>query len=290
MIHVAVSQFHIELIPSWDDYCVKMTRHVTQAVASGAQLLVLPEYAGVEVYGQYEETDRKLFESIQPLLSRYIEFFQTLATNHQLYIQPGSILVKANTGRFYNRAYLFGPRGEYGFQDKIRIVADEKEEDLLECGKKQTLFDTALGFVGIAICYDSEFPELVRNFTRQGAKLIIVPSFTPSNESFQRVFYSCQARAIENQCYVIVASAIGTTRIGDTNYCLEGQANIFSPIDSGFPSGVVNQGNKNEACLVHAQLDFNKLEQVRKHGQVHNFDDFMNMDTRTLSLATLRLE
>uniref|UniRef100_A0A0Q9YD59 2-oxoglutaramate amidase n=1 Tax=Candidatus Berkiella cookevillensis TaxID=437022 RepID=A0A0Q9YD59_9GAMM len=290
MIHVATSQYAIELLPDWQSFADKMNVLVGQAKAQGIHFLVLPEYGGIEIYPQYEATDQALFNGLQPLLPQYIDFFQSLAKKHQIYIQPGSIIVKSAEEQFMNRAYLFGPQGDIGFQDKMQIIADEKEHDLLACGTMQTLFETSFGLIGIAICYDSEFPELIRNFTRQGAKLIVVPSFTPSQESFLRVYYSCQARAIENQCYVLTSSAVGRTKIGDTLYTLEGQANIFTPIDVGFSEGILTQGKKNETALVQATLDFDKLNEVRKYGQVQNFYDYMDMDLSSNSLSKVRLE
>lgn len=290
MIRVITSQYAIEQLPNWQAFVEKMSEWVSQAKAKGADLFVLPEYAGVEIYPQAEEKDEVFFDKMQQLLPQYMDFFQALAKKHQLYIQSGSILVKNAENKFANRAYLFGPQGDIGFQDKIQIVADEKEGDLLARGTTQTLFETSFGLIGIAVCYDSEFPELVRNFTNQGAKIILVPSFTPSKESFLRVFYSCQARAIENQCYVITSSAVGQTRLGDTSFTLEGQANIFTPIDVGFSEGTLAKGQINQPALVAATLDFDKLDEVRKYGQVHNFNDYLAMNTSSCHFSKERLK
>lgn len=278
MITVAASQYVIEPFLDWKKFTNKQTNLAMQAKLNGAQLLALPEYAGIELASGKAANDLTLFTQIQVMLPRYIEFFQQLAVNSELYIQPGTITVQASANRFYNRAYFFGPSGNYGYQDKLQLVASEKSDQLLQPGNTQTLFKTSLGLIGIAVCYDSEFPEIVRNLTNDGVRLILVPSYTPSKQGFNRVFYSCRARALENQCYVLMSSIVGSVTFGGDNEMLHGQANLFSPIDNGFPEdGVVAQGEMDQETLVVGQCDNTLLEQVRIKGQVHQFLDYQAM-------------
>lgn len=274
MINVAAVQYSIQSSLDWKNYTKKQTDLALQAKWQGAQLLLLPEYSGIEVANTNASNDLTLFTQIQVMLPRYLEFFQQLAMDSELYIQPGTIVVQATERRFYNRAYFFSPNGNYGYQDKLQLVASEVSDQLLQTGTNQTLFKTALGQIGIAICYDSEFPEIVRNLTLQGAQLILVPSYTPSLKSFHRVFYSCRARAIENQCFVLMSSAIGEVTFGDSNENLSGQANLFSPIDEGFPDdGILAQGTMNKEELITGSCEFDKQAIVRAKGQVLNFND-----------------
>lgn len=282
MITIAAAQYVIQSSLDWKNFTKKQTHLAMQAKLNGAQLLLLPEYAGIETANETAANDLTLFTQIQVMLPRYLEFFQQLAIDSQLYIQPGTILVHASERRFYNRAYFFSPNGTYGYQDKLQLVASEASDQLLVTGSLQTLFKTALGTIGIAVCYDSEFPEVIRNLTMQGAQLILVPSYTPSLKSFHRVFYSCRARAIENQCFVLMSSAIGKVNFGGDIEELQGQANLFSPIDEGFPdNGIISQGTMNHEEIIVGHCDYDKLEQVRASGQVHNFNDAQQvMETR----------
>ena len=59
------------------------------------------------------------------------------------------------------------------------------------------------------ICYDSEFPELARHLVDQGAFLLFVPFCTDERQGYLRVRYCCQARAVENQCYVVISGNVG---------------------------------------------------------------------------------
>jgi len=286
MITVAAAQYNIQPSLDWKSFTTKQTDLALQAKWQGAQLLLLPEYAGIEIASGNATNDLTLFSQIQVMLPRYLEFFQQLAIDSELYIQPGTIAAQTADRRFYNRAYFFSPNGTYGYQDKLQLITNEVSDQLLQPGITQTLFKTSLGIIGIAICYDSEFPEIVRNFTLQGAQLILVPSYTPSVKSFHRVFYSCRARAIENQCYVLMSSVVGKVAFGNSTENLCGQANLFSPIDEGFTDdGIQIQGNLNQEQLVVGTCDYDKLEEVRLKGQALNFNDSQKLIEKGYTLA-----
>ncbi|WP_245969973.1 nitrilase-related carbon-nitrogen hydrolase [Thiocapsa rosea] len=59
------------------------------------------------------------------------------------------------------------------------------------------------------MCYDAEFPEFGRHLVDQGANIVFVPFCTDERQSYLRVRYCAQARAIENQCYVVMSGNVG---------------------------------------------------------------------------------
>lgn len=290
MITVAAAQYQIQSNLDWKTFTKKQTELALAAKWQGAKLLLLPEYAGIEAAGKQASNDLTLFTQIQVTLPNYLAFYQQLAIDSELFLQPGTILVRAPDRRFYNRAYFFGPNGTYGYQDKLQLVSSEISSELIQPGSTQSLFDTAIGKIGIAVCYDSEFPEIVRNLTLQGAQLILVPSYTPSIKGFHRVFYSCRARAIENQCFVLMSSAIDKTIFGGDQEMLSGQATLFSPIDDGFSDeGIISQGTMNKDEIIVGNCDFEKLEAVRMKGQVRNFEDTQQVLENRYSLMRTQL-
>ncbi|MGD9593119.1 MAG: nitrilase-related carbon-nitrogen hydrolase [Candidatus Berkiella sp.] len=289
MTTIACVQYAIENLATWQDYVHKVTQIVLGAKENGAQLVLMPEYAGIEVITKTVDNDAQLFEEIQHLLPLYLALFQELAKTYQLYIQSGTILVKTQPGRYANRAYFFSPNGDYGYQDKINLVTNEHQNKLITPGDSQTIFDTELGLIGIAVCYDSEFPELIRNYSKAGVKLILVPSYTASMHSFNRVYFSCKARALENQCYLAMSCMVGEVKFGQDLDDLVGQATIFTPIDVGFKAdGILAQGNMNQTNTIIEKISFRKIEQVRAHGEVRNFNDFVN-SKNTYEVLTQKL-
>lgn len=274
MITIACCQYQIEKLPDWQSYTRKIEALVIAAKKQGASLLLMPEYAGIEAACKQFSTDEALFIALQSLLPTYIIFYRQLATTHQIYIQAGTIIEKISAKKFVNRAYLFSPNNTYGYQDKLQLTESEKSLTVLQHGDHQKIFETSLGKIGIAICYDSEFPEIVRRLTQQGASIILVPSYTISLASYHRVFLSCRARAIENQCYVATAYVINSIDLSGETDTTVGQATILGPVDTGFPDdGIIAQGKMNQPMLVVGNISLPNIDQVRKEGQVHNFAD-----------------
>ena len=90
-------------------------------------------------------------------------------------------------------------------QRKIHITPHEANDWVIQSGDKIAVFDTDAGRVGIQICYDVEFPELARILAEQGLDILFVPFWTDTKNSYLRVRHCAQARAIENECYVVIA-------------------------------------------------------------------------------------
>jgi predicted amidohydrolase len=129
--------------------------------------------------------------------------------------------------------------------------------------------------LGIAICYDSEFPLLVRRQVEAGASVMLVPSCTDTLAGYHRVQLSCRARALENQCFVLQAVTVGSSPWSISLDENTGAAGIFGPIDRGFPSdGVLAVGELDQPGWVFADLDLACLAEVRRAGQVKNHADW----------------
>jgi predicted amidohydrolase len=273
MIKIACCQYQIEKFSDWNGYAKKIEALVKQASDSGAQLLMLPEYAGTEI-GGYQPTDHELYAAMQPHLKAYLDLFNKLASLYQIYIQAGSVIEAIAENQYVNRAYFFSPNGEIAYQDKLQLIEYEKSLEVITHGKSQTIFDTALGKIGIAICYDSEFPEIVRKLVNAGAWLILVPSYTVSIAAHQRVFLSCRARALENQCYVATAFIVGEVAVSDPTEHAVGQAGVFGPVEHGYSDdGIIAQGKMNEVGMVTAALLPEQLKEIRNSGKVCLFKD-----------------
>jgi predicted amidohydrolase len=105
----------------------------------------------------------------------------------------------------------------------------ENEDWLISPRKRVQVFETQFGRVAIAICYDVEFPEIVRAAARQDTHILIVPSCTDDRQGFLRVRYCAQARAIENQMYVVHSCTVGSLPMVPAVSLNYGQASILTP-------------------------------------------------------------
>src|SRR5690606_19816354 len=97
---------------------------------------------------------------------------------------------------YRNRAWLIGPAGTAGYQDKIILTPWEKAVWGIRSGDRPRLFETELGRIGICICYDVEFPRIARAMAEAGVDVILAPSCTDTLAGYHRVRVGAQARAL----------------------------------------------------------------------------------------------
>ena len=276
---IASLQYQYDFPKDFAEYQAKISHLVAHEAKQGVKLLLFPEYAGVEMLSFVP------MENLSDYLPRYLELFQNLSHQYQMWICAGTQVTKTSHGIF-NRCHLFAPNRKIAHQDKCFLTPYEVEEGILTKGASLRLFDTEFGKMAIAICYDSEFPLLVKPLVDGGAKLILVPSYTSSLHCFYRVFLSCRARALENQCYVVQSPIIGQTDVEMTY----GAASICGPVDNGFPEdGLIALGTRDVMGSIHAVLDFHKLDLVRHSGQTKNFIDAKTLEKRHLAFESVDL-
>ncbi len=278
-IKIATAQYDIGFFEDWQAYVAKIESWVNDAVANNANLLLFPEYAsmelaslfGPEVYGSLSLQ----LEAMQSVHSDFIALYQGLAVAQQLIIQPGTFPVRQADGSYHNRAYLFTPDGQYDYQDKLQMTRFENEQWFINSGTELKCFDTLFGRIAINVCYDSEFPLLARQQVEMGADLILVPSCTDTLAGYHRVRIGCQARALENQCYVVQSCTVGAAPWSEAVDVNIGAAGIFTPVDRSFPDdGVLVVGELNAVQWVYAEVTLAAIATVRQHGQVFNYRDW----------------
>ena len=272
---IATAAYPLDVLPDWAAYEDKLSGWVDEATSHGADLLVFPEYAAMElatlagpdIAGDLEGS----LHAVADRLDEADAFHAELARQFQVHILAGS--GPATTGlpdgvtRPVNRARLFAPSGAVGVQDKQVMTRFEAEIWDVVPGGPLHLFDTALGRIGILICYDAEFPLLGRALAE--ADLILVPSVTEALSGYTRVRIGARARALENQCVTVMASLVGTASWSEAVDVSVGAGGIFGPPDTGFPDdGVLAAGTLDTPGWTYAQIDRATIDTVRRHGTV----------------------
>lgn len=278
-VKIAAAQYDISFLETWANYQRKAERWVTQAVEQGAKILLFPEYNTMELASLFSEEVYSSLNgqlvALQTIHEAYVHLFQGLAQEHQCYIQAGTFPVRVEEGVYHNRAYLVTPNGDFDFQDKIMMTRFENEHWLISAGTELKCFDTEYGRIAINICYDSEFPLLARKQVEMGANLILVPSCTDTVAGYHRVKIGSQARALENQCYVVQASLVGDAPWSHSVDVNVGAAGIYTPVDYGFPdNGILAVGEFNVPQWVYGTIDLQNCEKIRAKGQVFNYRDW----------------
>ncbi len=165
--------------------------------------------------------------------------------------------------RVRNTSVLLGPDGTtLAVYSKIHLFDIDlpgmehlKESKACVRGDRLVVADTAIGPVGLSICYDIRFPELYRELGRRGARVLCVPSAFTERTGKAHWETLLRARAIENLAYVLAPAQVGHHGGGRTSH---GQAMIVDPWGS-----IVAQVADGEGVAL-AELDFERLERLRR--------------------------
>lgn len=220
--------------------------------------------------------NKKPSEAIRELSKftpQYEALFTRLSIKYNINIIAGSHFVIENDN-LYNVSYLFRRDGTHDKQYKIHITPSEKKWWGVQSGNKIKVFNTDRGKIAILICYDSEFPELARIATSKGAKILFVPFNTDDRRGYLRVRYCSQARAIENQIYVVITGCIGNLPDVENLDVHFSQSAIFTPSDVEFHrEAIASEATPNTETLIYQDLDLNLLKRNREMGSVQTWND-----------------
>jgi len=153
-------------------------------------------------------------------------------------------------------SFLCRRDGTHDMQSKLHITPDEKAYWGVTGGDTLNVFETDIGKIGILVCYDVEFPELSRLLAEGGMKVLFVPFWTDTKNAYLRVRRCAQARAIENECYVVITGSVGNLPKVENMDIQYSQAAMFSPADFAFPhDAIVSEATPNTEMTLVSDLD-----------------------------------
>lgn len=264
---------------------------VGEAARAGADLLVFPEYAAMELAafaGRAAAGDiRASMEAVSEHLPEYWDMIARLARRHGVHILAGSgpcCLGEA----WVNRAMFATPSGGCQAHDKQIMTRWERDPMGLGPGAPLVLMETALGRIGVLICHDAEFPLLARGLVEAAAEVLLVPSKTEAVDGFARVRIGARARALEGQCVVVQAPVQGRAPwnpVVDEN---RGAAGIYGPPDLGFPhTGVIAQGEMDRPGWVYGEVDREGIRRARDDGHVLTRSHWAESSARAAPVQTV---
>lgn len=275
---IAAAQYPIDQPASLTAWRDKIAIWVKEGAATGAQLLIFPEYAAIEqaaALGEvvYSDLNATLSE-VARLTEERVALHADLAKAHNVHILVGSGPCRLDDGRFVNAAQLVTPSGSVGVQEKIIMTPFERDWGVSPGGPLR-VFETAIGKIAVAICYDSEFPLLSRAFAEAGAEVILVPSCTERVSGYHRVRTGAVARALENTVVTVQSPTVGEALWSPAVDRNSGAAGIFVPSEHGVSdTGVIAEGVLDAAQWVSGTVDLARLRRVRSTGEMRNFADW----------------
>ncbi len=275
-VRVATVQYMQRRVKSFEQFIEYIEYFVDVVADYRSDFVVFPELFALQLLSI---TDQELdpAEAIEAL-TKYTEPFKTalreMAIRYNINIIGGSHPVRMDDGDVHNICYVFHRDGHISEQEKIHPTPNEAYWWNIEGGSEVAAIPTDCGPVGVLICYDAEFPELARHLVDQGANIIFVPFCTDERQSYLRVRYCCQARAVENQCYVVMSGNCGNLP-GVANMDIQyAQSCILTPCDFPFArDGIAADTTPNVETVAFADIRLESLFMARNSGTVQNLKD-----------------
>jgi len=164
----------------------------------------------------------------------------------------GSIIAD-DGGKFFNRLVWAKPNGEIFTYDKKHLFRMAGEEKIYSAGTKNITVELNGWRIRPFICYDLRFPVWTRNIANQFDAAIFIANWPERRSAHWKALL--QARAIENQCYVIGVNRVG---IDGNGLSYSGDSSIIDPWGT-----IIFQKSK-QACIHTAELSYDVLKTSRE--------------------------
>lgn len=235
---------------------LKAEKMIKMAKEAGAQIVALPEmwccpYSG-DYFRSYSEGED----------GRTVAFMREMAASKDIYLVGGSIPERDNN-KVYNTSFIFDRSGNIiGRHRKAHLFDIDveggikfMESETLTAGDKVTVVDTEYGKMGVAICYDVRFPEMIRKMTLDGAEWVVLPGAFNMTTGPMHWTMTMRARALDNQIYF---AAVSPARVEDAAYTSYGHSVVVDPWGA-----LVIQAGEGEDVVV-ADIDTEYVKSIRR--------------------------
>jgi predicted amidohydrolase/GNAT superfamily N-acetyltransferase len=275
-IRIGTVQFMQRRVKSFDEFIGNIEYFVDVVADYKGDFVVFPELFTLQLLS-IEDQELSPLEAIEAL-TKYTPGFKDelrdMALRYNINIIGGSHPTRVESGRVENIAYIFLRDGTIQEQAKIHPTPNEEYWWNIEGGSDLNAIDTDCGPIGVLICYDAEFPELCRYLADQGIQILFVPFCTDERQSYLRVRYCCQARAVENQYYVVMSGNVGNLPNVANMDIQYSQSCILTPCDFPFSrDGIACDTTPNVETVAFADLRLETLRVARNSGTVQNLKD-----------------
>ncbi|NVD44037.1 bifunctional GNAT family N-acetyltransferase/carbon-nitrogen hydrolase family protein [Qipengyuania atrilutea] len=275
-VRVATCQLQARAVADFDEFMRAIEYFVDVAADYEADFITFPELFTLMLLS-FEKKELSPVEAIEKLSNytpRIRSALSEMAMRYNINIIGGSHPTRMEDGDIHNVAYVCLRDGSIHEQEKIHPTPNERYWWNIKGGDRIDVIPTDCGPIGVLICYDSEFPELARRLADEGARIIFVPFCTDSRQGYLRVRYCGQARAIENQCFVVLSGNVGNLPNVANMDIQYAQSCILTPCDFPFArDGIAAEASENVETLTISDINLADLSWARAEGTVRNLAD-----------------
>lgn len=251
---IGVCQMHV--VKSKEKNIARARSMIKEAAGGGCKLVVLPEMFNCpynsSLFPEYAESHPE---------GSTLKMLSAAAAEEKIYLVGGSIPERDGES-VYNTSFVFGPRGEMlAKHQKIHLFDVDLPDGLsfhesrtLGAGKKITVVETDLCTLGVAVCYDIRFPELIRLMALGGAEVVVLPAAFNMNTGPAHWELLMRTRAVDNQVFLVGASS---ARDAGASYVSYGNSVIVDPWGR-----IIAQADEKETVLF-GEIDLQILNETR---------------------------
>jgi len=244
-VRIALSQYSIQPGDTVNNYNTAVST-IHEAARQGCHLVQLPELwlSGYDLANCWQHSQAAI---------QYQSDLQNLADS--LNIAIGGSVLTCSERRYFNTYQLFQPGkilpAEYRKTHLFQLLDEQK---YLTPGDQLTTVDLPWGRVGLILCYDLRFPELVRAYVDRGIDcLLVAAEWGQKRSEHWRILL--KARAIENQIFVAATNAMGPIYENQ----LAGYSAVIDPWGN-----VLAEAEPDEPVVLVAEMDLSEIVRVRQ--------------------------
>jgi len=244
-------------------------RLMAQAAKAGARLVVFPELQLSPFFPKQRAIEKAdnalpyLMDRAHPALDRLSE----LARTHQL-VTVANLYMSRN-GRRYDASPVIDADGAVlGVSEMVHVAQFEQfwEKDYYDHGAGFEVYDTAIGRMGVVICYDRHFAESWRTCALKGAEIIATPACNLAHENLDLFAHEIGVMAMQNSVYAAMSNRCGTE---------DGVAYAGHSVIAGPDGAVLARADAEETVLL-ADCDLtHRLKIARKAGWLAELQDWL---------------
>ncbi len=274
VVRVGLVQWQMRAVENLEELMAQVEFFVDAVAGYKADFVLFPEFFNAALMAKSnEKSSSDAIRTLASYTTKIRDKMIDLALSYNINIIAGS-MPQYKKQVLHNVAFLCRRDGTWDEQYKLHVTPDESVYWGLKGGNGLKVFDTDVGKVGILVCYDVEFPELSRIMAEKGMNILFVPYWTDTKNAYLRVRRCSQARAIENECYVVISGSVGNLPKVENMDIQYSQSAVFSPSDFAFPhDAIIAEATPNTEMTLIVDLDLDLLKDVRVHGSVTNLKD-----------------
>ncbi|HUE78576.1 MAG TPA: GNAT family N-acetyltransferase [Sphingomicrobium sp.] len=275
-VRVATCQLQARAVADFDEFMRNIEYFIDVAADYKSDFILFPELFTLQLLS-FEKKELSPLEAIEKLSTytpRLRQGLSEMAMRFNINIIGGSHPTRADDGDIQNVSIVCLRDGAIHQQEKIHPTPNERYWWNIKGGDGVDAIPTDRGPIGVLICYDAEFPELGRRLADEGARIIFTPFCTDNRQGYLRVRYCCQARAIENQCFVVMSGNVGNLPNVHNMDIQYAQSCILTPCDFPFArDGIAAEATENVETLTISDVNLADLSWARAEGTVRNLAD-----------------